>query len=205
VPALQGYLDAVFTPNWGIPAKVRLVEGAKAPPGDWALVLVDHSADAGALGYHELTEHGCPQEIVAVRDTLDAGDTLADVISHEVVEVLVDPGTNIAIAVNPAQDHFMACEVGDPVQPGPDGSGSIEVDGFPFCNFVLKSWFEPWHKPGSVRFDYLGLCKEPLEVLESGYVSEFKHGKWGERFGSHHAQARFAKRSHARVARRGRR
>jgi hypothetical protein len=202
--ALQEYFDAVFTPDWGIAAKIVLRD--KPEPEDWPLPIEHKCPDKGTEGEHWLTAVDRPKGLIGIKDTLDAGDVLSDVIAHEAGEMAVDPGGNILVATNEAQDHFVAAEPFDPTQATPGDAphfSRIEIAGFLFPNFVTKKWFDFRCKPSDGPFDHLGLCERPLQVLEGGYISEFKHGKWDERFGSHHAKLQFSKRKHARVMKRG--
>jgi hypothetical protein len=207
VPALQSFFDAIFTPRVGIPVKVLLRDRAeKLRADDWPLPFVDRLPDKGVEGEHWLTALDRPKGMIGVSDTLEAGDELADCAAHEAGELAADPCGNINFAINDAQDQFVAAEPFDPTQALPgDNKSRVEVGGFWFPNFVLPAWFDYRRKPSDGPFDYLGLCERPLQVLEGGYISEFKHGRWDDRFGSHHAKLQFSKRRHARVARRGKR
>jgi hypothetical protein len=202
--ALEQYVCERFQPVYGMACAIRFAPKGIIPPGDWGLIIVNRSDEADALGYHDLTPDGQPQMIISVLDTLDADDTLEDVISHEVLETLVDPGTNIAIAVNAAQTKFVACEVCDPVQ-----GEFVGVDGFKFAAFVFPGWFQWWMpplahgtKPGAPQFDVTGACRQPLQILKGGYCSRFRKGEWDETFGSKKAAKKFKRRAHARAARR---
>lgn len=196
-----------FTPIYGFGYKaVELVDAQQAAKpeidGDhWCAALVDHSEDADALGYHELTDAGKPQLIIAVLDTLGCGQTIEDCFAHEAFETLPDPGTNLWIAINDRVTKLIGAEVSDPVQ-----GESLVVDGWAFASFVYPSWFQYWLPPSTpekpLKFDATGACTRPLEILKGGYASFLVHGKCSDKFGSKRAEKQFGMRHHARAARR---
>ena len=58
---------------------------------------------------------------------------------------------------------------------------------------MLPSWFEGFRTnlKGPQQFDYLNLCRRPFELLEGGYISVFRRGRWKEIFGSPAKAKRF--------------
>ena len=63
-----------FAPAWGVDAALILVvAGAKPPSGSWWLVILDDSDQAGALGYHDLTDEAMPLGKVFVKTAQAAG------------------------------------------------------------------------------------------------------------------------------------
>ena len=93
VAALQTALDKYFAPVWGTPALLTTASSPKkVPAGAWPFLFVDTAKVAGALGYHDLTKPGLPVSFVFVKTTLDDGGDVAVTASHELWEVLVDPG-----------------------------------------------------------------------------------------------------------------
>ena len=54
--ALQKCYDKYFLPVWGYPVKLYNTRTAK--PSDWQFIYFDNADQAGALGYHDLTEKG---------------------------------------------------------------------------------------------------------------------------------------------------
>jgi hypothetical protein len=59
-------------------------------------------------------------------------------------------------------------------------------------DFVYPSYFEAFHKPGSVQFDRLKKVDRPFRILSGGYQIIFKNGKWTQIFGSEAKRKRFA-------------
>jgi hypothetical protein len=81
-----------------------------------------------------------------------------------------------------------AYESADPVE-----ELSFAVDGIQMSDFVYPAYFETFHKPGSVRFDYLKKVKKPFQILSGGYQIIFKNGKWSQVYGSQAKKKRFQK------------
>ena len=81
IATLQQFLDQIFVPVWGTPA--RLVRTTGFQKGAWALAFLDTADVANALGYHDLTPDGLPLSKVFVRTTLGAGQKVSVTASHE--------------------------------------------------------------------------------------------------------------------------
>lgn len=185
IAALQVYVDKYVVPVWGTPA--RLVKTKGFTKNAWAIVFLDNADAPGALAYHDLTPDGMPLSKVFVKTTLDNGDLVSVSASHELVEMLVDPAINL-MTTGPDPKVMYAYESADPVE-----ALSFKVNGIPMSDFVYPSYFEAFHKPGSVKFDYLGKVKKPFEVLKDGYQIIFKSGKWSQLYGSKAKAKHFAK------------
>jgi hypothetical protein len=176
IAAMQIYVDRYIVPVWNTPAELFRSEGFV--PGCWAMVFLDDADQPGALAYHDLTPDGLPQSKVFVRTTLDNGDLVSVSASHELVEMLVDPATNL-MTTGPDAKTIYAYESADPVE-----ALSFKVNRIPMSDFVYPSYFEDFHKPGSVKFDQMGKVKKPFEVLHDGYQIVFKSGRWTQVYGS---------------------
>ena len=185
IVAMQAYVDHCVVPVWGTPAK--LVKTTGFVKGAWAMVFLDDADQPGALAYHDLTPDGLPQSKVFVRTTLENGDLVSVSASHELVEMLVDPAINL-MTTGPNAKTMYAYESADPVE-----ALSFPVSGIPVSDFVYPSYFEDFHKPGSVRFDYMRKVMKPFQVLAGGYQIVFKNGKWGEVYGSKTKAKAFAR------------
>ena len=151
-----------------IPSKVIL-------PNTRSIILVDHSDQAGALGYHTLSPDGEPVGQVAVLDSLADGSSVADVLTHELAEMQVDPDINLEATA--ADGRVYAYEVGDPVQ----GDGFL-LEGLQVSNFVTPAWFQAERAPGSRQFDYLKLVTAPFTLRPGGYASVMRSGDWTQIF-----------------------
>src|SRR5437879_8908014 len=155
ISAMQVFVDEHVAPVWGTPAK--LVKSTDFVNGAWAMVFLDDADQPGALAYHDLTPDGLPESKVFVKTTLENNDLVSVSASHELVEMLVDPATNL-MTTGPDPKAVYAYESADPVE-----SLSFPVDGIPMSDFITPAYFEVFRKPGSVRFDYMNRVKKPFE------------------------------------------
>lgn len=187
VVALQKYVDQCFAPIWHESCKLVLSTNGKIPANNWAIVFTDTADEAGALGYHDLTPAGLPLSHVFVKTTLDDGGSVTVTASHELAEMLVDAGCQLW-ADDASGTKSYAYETADAVE-----ETDFDIDGFRMSNFVYPAWFEGFRKPGSTKFDYLGLVKKPFELLKGGYSIVRKAGKVSNVFGSLAKITRFKK------------
>jgi hypothetical protein len=184
VSAMQVFVDKYVAPVWATPAK--LVKSTGYIKGAWAMIFLDDADQPGALAYHDLTPDGLPQSKVFVRTTIQNGDLVSVSASHELVEMLVDPAINM-MTTGPDAKTIYAYESADPVE-----ALSFKVNGIPMTDFVYPSYFEDFHKPGSVKFDYLNKVNKPFQILSGGYQIIFKNGKWAQIFASSSKAKAFA-------------
>jgi hypothetical protein len=174
VAALQKQLDRDFQPLWGFSAKLYgpLPGGQPVPDkGWWQLVLLDNSDQAGALGYHDLTQTGQPIGKVFVADDIADGQSWSVTMSHELMEMLVDPRASSCVYNN---GIIYAYECAD----APEADEyAYAIDGVKVSNFVTPNWFNPAAPAGS-RFDYGKRITKPFELLPGGYIGIFQNGQW---------------------------
>ena len=145
VAAMQAYVSNFIVPVWGTPAK--LVKTTGFLKNAWAMVFLDNADVANALAYHDLTPDGLPISKVFVKTTIENHDLVSVSASHELAEMLVDPALNL-MTTGPDPRTIYAYESADPVE-----ALSFRVNGFPMSDFVYPSYFEDFHKAGSVQFD----------------------------------------------------
>jgi hypothetical protein len=195
VAALQVYADKYFVPVWGTPCHLEISKDGKIPKGNWGFVFLDDADEPDALGYHDLTADGFPLSKIFVKTTIDNGDKVSVTASHELAEMLVDPGIQLG-AMDP-KGVWYAYETADAVE-----TEEFDVNGIAMSNFVYPAWFEPFHKPNSTKFDYLGTCKKPFELRPGGYIPVFKKGKWSQIFGAKKTEKSFNQAHHFRTGRR---
>lgn len=184
--ALQVYVSTHFVPRWGTPARVEAVPGKKVPDGTWGLVFADDADQPGALGYHELTDAGLPICYVFVRTSKQAGEQISVTASHEIAEMLVDPGINLW-AQDPRTGIFWAYETADAVE-----ATEFAIDGFPMSNFLYPSAFEGFRKAKSVQFDHLNKTTKPFQILKGGYSIVSRGGRPQSVFASERAGLKFS-------------
>ena len=183
ITAMQVFIDVHVAPVWGTPAK--LIKTKTFKKGAWAIVFLDNADAPGALAYHDLTPDGLPISKVFVKTTLDNKELVSVSASHELVEMLVDPAINL-MTTGPDPKLMYAYESADPVE-----ALSFPVKGIPMTDFVYPSYFEVFHKPGSVPFDHLKKVSKPFQLLSGGYQIIFKNGKWTQIYGSMTKEKKF--------------
>lgn len=165
-------------------------DASTAPPGSYAIAILDDSDQAGALGWHTEDAGDVIYGEVFARPVLDnGGDALtadlsvASVLSHEVLETLADPHANLW--ADNGHGTAYAYEIGDPVE-----SDSYVVHvvvnqhqvPVTVSNFVTPHWFDPLAKTGE-RFDYLGKVTAPFQMTHGGYVITMVEGRVSQHFG----------------------
>ena len=185
VVAMQKYVDRCVAPVWGTPAKLVRTTGFRK--NHWAMVFLEVADSPGALAYHDLTPDGLPLAKVFVKTTLKDDALVSVSATHELVEMLVDPALNL-LTTGPHPKTVYAYESADPVE-----ELSFKVNGIPMSNFVYPSYFEDFHKSGSVPFDHMRKVKKPFQILSGGYQSIFKNGKWSDVYGSMATKRRLQK------------
>ncbi|MGA9040505.1 MAG: hypothetical protein WB421_08220 [Terriglobales bacterium] len=185
IAAMQDYVNNFVVPVWGTPA--TLIKTTDFQAGAWAMVFLDNADQPGALAYHDLTPDGLPEAKVFVETTIQNGDLVSVSASHELVEMLVDPATNM-MTTGPDQSLIYAYESADPVE-----QFHFPVDGIEMSDFVYPSYFETFRQPGSVQFDYMKQVNQPFQVLSGGYQIIFQNGKWTQVTGSSDKEKAFAK------------
>ena len=185
IVAMQAYVTKYVAPVWDTHATLRKATTMKQ--GHWAIVFYDDADVEGALAYHDLTPDGFPLSKVFVKTTLENGDLVSVSASHELVEMLVDPGIQM-MAVGPDGSTMYCYESADPCE-----ALSFEVKGIPMSDFVYPSYFEGFRKANSARFDYMRAITKPFQVLTGGYQIVFKDGQWSNVFGSKAKAKQFAK------------
>lgn len=190
VSALQEYVDDHLAPVWGTPAK--LVKATKPRRGAWTMMFVDTANDVRnpyrkdlkkILGknaadkfdsYHLFKRRPIAlvfvKTVLTGRSRLSTGDRISIAASHELAEMLVDPGNNLWCAYGKGQ--FYAYEVCDAVE-----SKHFQVQELEVSNFVYPTFFERFHKPKSVQFDHMKVVKRPFQILKDGYAPVRKAGK----------------------------
>lgn len=196
--ALQRYVDRYFGPAWRVDANIVLEHEGTAKPSDWELLFIDAPDIADALGFHDLSHTGTPMAKVFCEPTLEAGDTISGVASHEVAEILVDPYCQ-EYSLGPVQWHkpygaqqFWATEVCDPVQ-----AGSFNVLGMPMSDFVFPAWFSD-QTPAGQRVSYLKTVTHPFQLDAGGWAIVCRGDRWKNVYGSKRAERQHHKRQHLR-------
>jgi hypothetical protein len=142
------------------------------------LISKDVSDEKGDLAYH--FRDGFPVAYIFAKDAMadeDDIDGLSTTISHEILEMIADPGVNLLAAQPPPgrarNVRIFSYEVCDPVE-----ANSYKKRGVAVCDFVYPEWFEPEHEANEMQMDYLGVVSSPFQLAPGGYVDRLIHNKW---------------------------
>lgn len=183
--ALQTQVTRDFAPIWGIDCKLSIQTAPRT--GVQRLLFLDDTDQADALGEHELTPDGLPQGKVFVQTTLRDGENPTVTASHELLEMLVDPNIDQVVRRGLRAE---AKEVADAVE-----ETGYAINGIQVSNFQTPAWFELHDRSlpmGTNKYDFLGLCTHPWQILKGGYMSVLEpSGEWTQVFGSIHAANHF--------------
>jgi hypothetical protein len=176
IPALQIQVDRDFAPVWGIGADLVFVgKNGTIPEHAWVLYLLDHSDQQGALGYHDLTTAGNPVGKVFAGDDKAYGLSWTVTLSHELLEMLVDPFiVNCVFAQQTnTTGTLYALECCDATE---DDQFGYTINGVLVSDFVYPAWFESFREPHSTQFSFGNVVHSPFELAEGGYIGAFEVG-----------------------------
>jgi hypothetical protein len=169
---LQQQVNNHLAPAWNVRADISvLAAGDPIPQDTWPITIVDSLA--GPAGVH-INDQLQPYAEAAYDDQLSI------TISHELLEMLVDPeGTRTLNApdLDPysgGQQVAYLVEVCDPC-----AVYSYDIDGVPVSDFVLPSFYK-WNATGDI--DHAGFLTRPLTVSQGCYISwlDPTDGRWHE-------------------------
>lgn len=181
-------LTQSFCPAWDLlPPLVRFVPaGAPISKDAYLVAVVDKGDVTGALGYHDQVSGSvvdafifCEPSLMGggtkIKDCAPGAVTIASVVSHEILEMIIDPTINAwwdgPLSVNGRVYASVAAEVGDPVQPHTtDDFHVVHLDGETFwlANFILPAWRDSHAASGP--FDALGKLQAPFTMTPGGYL-----------------------------------
>jgi hypothetical protein len=172
VDALQLQVHRDFAPLWGIDADLTYYPaGQQVPPTSWLLGIFDNSDQAGALGYHDLTQQGLPLGKVFAGTDAQYKSQWSVTASHELLEMLGDPDINLTVfrqqqdgsGVLYAYETCDACE---------DDQFGYQINGVLVSDFVLPSWFEDFHSSGT-QFDFCNKINTAFGLIAGGYIGVY--------------------------------
>lgn len=180
---------------------MQLPKGMKPPKGAWNIILMDHTDQAGALGWHsDDSGTNIPYGEVFCGTAKEYGMSVAEVLSHEVLEMLVDPyveGVQPRVVLH--DGRYWIVEVGDPVQGcGYDvGEPEGRPTGMIVADFAEPAW---WLLPNAAAaamgpFSYRSSVKKGFTLSPNGYMSTAPQNEpenWTQTYGSDEAGAKKA-------------
>ena len=177
VRAVNRQVTEDFMPIWGAgrPLKLHAARFDPANSGslaeeaveaDSVIYLVNESTLPGALGFHDMNTREVPIGFVFVQ----AGDWTIT-LSHEVLELIIDPTVNIFIPgpdprdpTNPNKWLLHTYEVCDAVE-----RSSYEIDHVPVSNFLTPNYFREGDALGT-RNDFLGVGVTSFGVTAGSHL-----------------------------------
>jgi hypothetical protein len=174
--AIQKQILRDFSPIWKIDATVSVfAKASEIPTGYWPIVIVPQ-IQSNESGFH-MSAQNQPYAAIKFEDGWELS------VSHEALEMLVDPSGSLLIA----SDSLVAeqgrvlylVEICDPSE---DPQFAYTVDAIPVSDFTTPNYFDPVQADG-VRYSFTGHIKEPKQVLKGGYLSWFvpTTGEWWQR------------------------
>jgi hypothetical protein len=192
--AVNAQLASEFRAAWGIEASV-----VPAPagtnldlPGHYNVAFKDRSDVAGDLGYHVEESTGYPAAYIFLADCAANGDPRGTVtFSHEVLEMLVDPGANLSAQGPAGIFAYETCDV-------TEGDTYLAPNGVKISNFVYPAYFQTNWPAGSRQFDQLKLITQPFEIRPGGYSDVLGANGWVTTWGPEANRAKARLRSRVR-------
>ncbi len=177
--------------------------------GDAVLYLWDQDDVEDALGYHARTAAGVPFGFVFTQLSIELGEAWSVTLSHEVLEMAMDPEVNLlAQGPHPDPDEdgrtvYHWYELCDAVQ-----AVTYKIDEVDVANFVLPLYFTEGDEQRNHN-DFLGTSLPSFGVSNGGYVGFFdpetgRHGSWSDPRDSLAARRRELKQKFQGVQRSGR-
>lgn len=163
--ALQKQALRDFSPIWKIPATVDAFDTLDdVPVGYWPMIVMDDIQQDGAAGVH-LDDNGQPFSLI------EYSDSWSLTASHEMLEMLGDPGGNRLVAgqsPKPGQGVVeYLVEVADPSEAPENG---YTINGLLMSDFFTPHFYDPVAAPG-VRYSFTGKLDGPRKILPGGYIS----------------------------------
>jgi hypothetical protein len=165
--AIQKQVSRDFGPMWNVEATVDAFDKLEdVPIGYWHVLLQDELPNSAA-GLHKRDDNKQPFALVALTTNWPV------FMSHEVLEMLVDPQGTLTRAGNSLKSGQgrveYLIEVCDPCQAS---EFAYTVNSVMVSDFYTPQYFDPLKSRG-VRYSFSGQVRGPREVLDGGYLSWF--------------------------------
>jgi hypothetical protein len=163
--ALQRQATRDFAPIWDVYATVDAFPRLEdMPVGYWPMIVRDDIGFEGAAGIH-LDKDGQPFALIT------HGDSWSLTASHEMLEMLADPGGNRLIpGQSPKPDQGRVEFLVEVCDPSEGAEFGYTVNDILVSDFYTPRFFEPVPVEGA-RYSFTGVIKQPREVLPGGYIS----------------------------------
>jgi hypothetical protein len=177
--AIQKQTMRDLAPVWETQATVAAFHDLEDVPTDyWPIIIRDDINVDGAAGVHE-DGQGQPFALV------QASDTWSLTLSHETLEMLVDPfGNRLVAGQSPAKGQGRVEFLVEVCDPSESDAFAYHVNGITVSDFYTPHFFDPVAS-NTVRYSFTGAIQRPRQVLQGGYLSwhDPKTDRWfQERF-----------------------
>lgn len=164
VAPYQAFVDDWLV-KWYPTAGATIVapQNGEKPAGAWPIYFEEHLNQPGAAGYHSDSRHQPVAYIDVNQGPMFTG-------SHELAEMLVDPGGNSlynAPSPDPADDGKEVQILDEVCDPCEDDSFGIEVGGVALSDFITPAFGNGTNGP----YDAAGKLTSAREVAINGYIS----------------------------------
>lgn len=170
---LQIQVDRDFAPLWKTDANLYFYPKSVTPPANfWVFYILDDTDQAGALGYHDLTDAGMPIAKIFAKTDQENKLSWTVTMSHELLEMLADPYIQNCVFDQDSNTtgNLYAMEVCDAVE---DDSFGYMVGDVLVSDFVLPAWFEGFRSANSTKFDFKNIVHAPFALATGGYIGVF--------------------------------
>jgi hypothetical protein len=165
--ALQKQATRDLSPIWEISATVDVFDKLEdVPVGYWSVIVRDDIDDPSAAGIHE-DENGQPFALVTASSDINVWSITA---SHEALEMLVDPSGNRLVGADSKMQKRRVNYLVEVCDPSEAAKNAYSCNGILVSDFYTPNYFDPV-TAGGVRYSFTGAIKEPLQVLQGGYLS----------------------------------
>jgi hypothetical protein len=165
--ALQKQAARDLSPIWEISATVDVFDKLEdVPVGYWSVIVRDDIDDPSAAGIHE-DENGQPFALVTASSDINVWSITA---SHEALEMLVDPSGNRLVGADSKLQKRRVNYLVEVCDPSEAAKNAYSCNGILVSDFYTPHYFDPV-TAGGVRYSFAGAIKEPLQVLQGGYLS----------------------------------
>lgn len=174
--AVQRQITEQVAPYWGVSVRLlNIPKGTPRPTGEMWMVVLDDTDMATALGYHDLGDQGQPMGKVFAKTILAEGwgalESPSRVLSHETIELLVDPHMVRLIQL---EDAEYLVEPGDPV--------FLPTQGYSIDNVLVSGWATPayYHYNSDTRYDFGEYLTGPCPAMVHGSYLMYRQngGPW---------------------------
>lgn len=192
IVAALNMLLPTFCNDWSIPPITTVYVGKnKIITNPLRCLILDKADVENALGYHSEYDN-IPYAKVFVKTILENNGvmlystnltlpTVAQTISHEVFEMIVDLHANVWWS-DLSGTTLYAAEVSDPVQGNIVPVKTIGGTMVGMSDWILPAWSNPQAKIGP--FNHLDTIKKPFTLDKGGYAITLTNGKYTNVFGS---------------------